>query len=307
MHSTRLIACLLPLVPLTAPAAEPTFRVVGYLPEYRAAQFDPAAAKLLTDLVVFSARPTAEGEIDLARLGRIPWEKLRTARTAHKVRLILCVGGWGRSDGFAAVAASEERRKRFAAAAVRACRAEQLDGVDLDWEHPKGAAEEAGYGKVLAELKGAFQPHGLVLSVTIAGWQKLPAEAYAAVDVVQVMAYDHGGKHSTFEAAAGDVKKVTDGGAPAAKVVLGVPFYGRGVTERGRTLAYREIVARYRPEGGTDEVDGVYFNGPDTVRKKVAFARENGLGGVMVWEVGQDAAGEASLLRVIRTEADRKR
>src|SRR6516162_7868520 len=138
MPLTLLTPCLLALLPLTAPAAEPGFRVVGYLPEYRAAEFDPATAKLLTDIVVFSARPTAEGDIDMARLTRIPWAKLRTAKAAHKVRLILCVGGWGRSDGFAAVATSDERRKKFAAAAVKICLAGKLDGVDLDWEHPNG-------------------------------------------------------------------------------------------------------------------------------------------------------------------------
>ena len=48
-------------------AGEP-FRLVGYLPDNRMAEFDPDAARLLTDLVVFSAVPTAAGELDLSRL-----------------------------------------------------------------------------------------------------------------------------------------------------------------------------------------------------------------------------------------------
>jgi chitinase len=307
MFLTHLMPYLLIFLPLIAIPDEPEFRVIGYLPEYRAAKFDLAAAKLLTDIVVFSARPTAEGDIDVSRLTLIPWEKLRMAKAIHKLRVILCVGGWGRSDGFAAVAISDEKRKKFAAAAIKVCLTEKLDGVDLDWEHPKGETEETGYGKLLAEMKEAFKPHGLVLSVTMAGWQKIPAEGYKAIDTVQVMAYDHGGKHSTFDSATEDVKRMIQGGAPAAKLVLGLPFYGRGVKERNKTLTYREIVAKHHPEPGIDEVDGVYFNGPDTIRKKVAYAKEKGLCGVMMWELGQDAEGEASLLQVIRKEADRKR
>ena len=50
---------------------------------------------------------------------------------------------------------------------------------------------------------------------------------------------------------------------------------------------------------GTDEVDGIYYNGHNTVRKKSGFAFEN-LGGVFVWEAGQDTVQAAtSLLQVV--------
>ena len=50
---------------------------------------------------------------------------------------------------------------------------------------------------------------------------------------------------------------------------------------------------------GTDEVDGIYYNGHNTVRKKSGFAFEN-LGGVFVWEAGYDTVhGATSLLRVV--------
>jgi chitinase len=290
--------------PRPAPSA---FRVAGYLPEYRAADFNPLAARGLTDLIVFSAQPTAAGDLDLSRLKRTPWTELRTFKTRERVRLILCVGGWGRSAHFAAVAGSPEARKQFAQAATRVCLDERLDGIDLDWEHPRNAAEEAGYGSLLAELRQAFAPHGLVLSVTVAGWQKLPREAISAVNWVQVMAYDHAGRHSTFDAARGDVKAMLDAGVPAEKLVLGLPFYGRHLTDRRRVLTYREIVARHRPGPDVDELDGVHYNGPVTIRRKTEFARDAGLGGVMVWELGQDAPGDASLLNVIRDVVDRTR
>lgn len=283
------------------------FRVAGYLPDYRAASYDLNEARRLTDLIVFSAEPSPGGKIDLSRLKSVPWDKLRAFKTRQRVRLILCVGGWGRSAGFAAVASSEAGRNAFAKNAVRLCLDERLDGVDLDWEHPKDAAEQQGYARLLAELRAAFKPHGLALSVTMAGWQKLPKEAFEAVDWVQLMAYDHDGKHSTFDAAKTEAASLLGRGVPKEKVVLGMPFYGRHVKRRDQALSYREIVVKHRLDPATDEVDGVYFNGPATIRRKAEYAVEAGLGGVMVWELGQDAAGERSLLRVVREAADRPR
>lgn len=287
------------------PTATSKFRVVGYLPDYRAAEFDFDSARALTDLILFSAEPTATGDLAMSRLQNIPWAKLRAFKTRERVRLILCVGGWERSTHFPVVAKSPELRKQFAHAAVRTCLAERLDGIDLDWEHPKDLAEQEGYGKLLAELRAAFTPHGLTLSVTMASWQKLTPEAFAAVDWVQIMSYDHPGRHSTFEAAQADVQTLLKAGAPAEKIVLGLPFYGRNIKVPDTALTYRELVTKYHPKGDADEVDGVSFNGPVTIRRKTEYALKTRLGGVMIWELGQDASGESSLLKVVRSAVDR--
>jgi GH18 family chitinase len=275
------------------------FRLVGYLPDYRAADFDPAAARGLTDLIVFSAQPDKDGGLNRDRLKRVPWARLREFKTRERVRLLLCVGGWGRSTHFPAVAASDETRRAFVQVAVRACLDERLDGIDLDWEHPRNGQEEAGYAALLAACREGFRPHGLVLSVTLAAWQKLPREAFGSVDAVQIMSYDHKGRHATFEAAQADVKALLAQGAPAGKLVLGLPFYGRPIAGGRDALTYRQILARYRPAPDADEVEGVFWNGPATIRRKTQFALESGLGGVMVWELGQDAAGKESLLEAI--------
>lgn len=287
-------------------AAPPPFRVAGYLPEYHAAGYQ-LDGKRLTDLILFSAEPTAAGRLDTSRLAKLPWADLRAAKTRERVRLILGVGGWNRSAHFAAAAGSDASCKAFAESAVQICLAERLDGVDLDWEHPKTEAEEGDYADLLVELRRAFTPHGLVLSVSIAAWQNLPPRGFAAVDWVNLMSYDDPGRHSTFEGAEANVKKLTDKGVPAGKITLGIPFYGRDVAKRERTAGYREIVGKYHPQPGTDEIDGLYFNGPATVRRKTEFARKTGLAGVVVWELGQDAAGNQSLLNVIRAAADAPR
>ncbi|WP_254513921.1 glycoside hydrolase family 18 protein [Anatilimnocola floriformis] len=302
--------CLLPILVLgllawELPAQEqprpdaPGFRVAAYLPEYRAADFEPRLARLLTDLILFSVEPTETGEIQISRLKKFPLDQLRAWKTKERVRLILSIGGWERSKHFAVVATSPEKRQTFVKEVVKLCLDERLDGIDLDWEHPRDAAEQEGYAALLTELRAAFQPHGLLLSVTIAGWQKMPKEAFAAVHWVQVMSYDHDGEHATFEAAIADVKAVRDAGAPAEKIVLGVPFYGRDTTRRNRTLTYREIIARHDPKPDVDLIDSIYFNGPATITRKTEYALESRLGGVMAWELGLDVPTERSLLRAI--------
>jgi GH18 family chitinase len=287
---------------VAAEVPRPEFRVIAYLPEYRGAGFEVGEAQALTDLVIFSAAAGEDGAIDMSSLRRFPWARARQLKKETRARLILCVGGWGRSKGFPVVAAEPAKRKAFAESAVRICLEQRLDGVDLDWEHPKNAAEEDSYGKLLADLHYEFEPHGLLLSATVAGWQKLTDEAIASVDAVQLMAYDHDGRHSTFEGATKDVQKLLDRGVPASKIVMGVPFYGRGITDREKTATWRQIVEKDRPGPDVDEVGGVYFNGPDTIRKKTRFAIEKKLQGVMAWELGQDANGKDSLLGVIEDE-----
>ncbi len=280
------------------------FRIVGYLPNYRAAQVDPEVGKYLTDLVYFSAQIGADGDLQLAKLNLEHIAKLQKIKQQYHTALSLCVGGWERSGGFAKVAAADEARRKFAAALVKFCQDNQFDGADLDWEHPANESEQRDYGLLLATICQAFEPQHLQLTIAVAGWQALTAEAIQAVDRVHLMAYDARGRHSTFDFAEADVAKLQKSGVPSAKICLGVPFYGKGIQSRSKTLVYADIVQKYQPASDIDEVDGVYFNGPQTIERKTKLALTKKLGGIMIWELGQDAPGDASLLRVIHRTAE---
>ena len=62
-------AALIGLTVESLNAAPPELRIVGYLPEYRMADFDLSTARSLTDLIVFSAEPTPEGELNIGFVG----------------------------------------------------------------------------------------------------------------------------------------------------------------------------------------------------------------------------------------------
>lgn len=282
---------------------KPRFPIIGYVPDYRMSTLDPAVGKFVTELVYFSAIPEPSGDIDRKRLNAKHLEALRTIKAAHRVALILCVGGWERSAGFAALAASPPARARFVASLVAFCRENQFDGVDLDWEHPANEAEARNYGTLLATLKAGFAPHKLRVSIAAAGWQTLTPEAIASVDRIHLMAYDAEGRHATLPFAKAEVERLLKQGAPPGKICLGLPFYGRGIGDRSKSSTYETIVRKYHPAADVDEVDGLYFNNVSTIERKTRYALESKLGGVMIWELGQDTRDEQSLLRAIHRVA----
>lgn len=275
-----------------------SFRITGYLPDYRFAEFTPDSAQLLTDLILFSAEPLEDGKLDTRRLTNCPWNTLHELKAKHSVRLHLSIGGWERSTNFAKIASSHELRKSFTENVVNFALKNRLDGIDVDWEHPKNEKENEDYGQLLHDLRLGLQPHELTLTVTVAAWQAISITVGDSADYVQLMSYDHDGKHATLEAAKQDLKKLIAKGIPAAKILLGVPFYGRHQKTRS-ALSYHDIVQTYAPKPDIDEVEQIYFNGPNTIRRKVALAREQRIAGIMFWELGQDTSGNQSLLNAI--------
>ncbi|MCC6805678.1 MAG: glycoside hydrolase family 18 protein [Anaerolineae bacterium] len=116
-------------------------------------------------------------------------------------------------------------------------------------------------------------------------------------------------------------------GIPADKLVMGVPFYGyvwtnitsanNGLRQpnmpgKGNSLDYGEIAAEYvgrfeRFWDETAQVPWLYdaasrtmisYDDPESMTLKAAYVREQGLGGVMFWEISQDS-DDAALLDAI--------
>ncbi len=258
----------------------------------------------MTDLVYFAVSPRPNGDAGLDQIKPETLKSLENIRAKSNVRLHLCLGGWNRSKGFAPLSASPEARQRLAEQLVVFCQKHRFAGVDVDWEHPHSAAEQANHGKLMAEIHQAFAPHKLELSMAVAGWQEWTPEAIKAVNRIHLMAYDARGKHSTLEFAGKDLDRLIKRGVPPDKICLGVPFYGRKISNGERSMTYGEIVSRYHPAPDVDEVDGFYFNGPRTIELKTKLALERKLAGVMIWELGQDAVGPTQLLPLIRKIVD---
>lgn len=282
-----------------------SFRIVGYLPEYRFNRLDMEHASLLTDLILFAAEPSIHGDVELGKLVNAPWEQLWNLRKQHQTRIILCLGGWEKSTHFSGVITNPQTRTRLVNSLIRMLQDYRLNGLDIDWEYPRSETEWEAYVTLLKQLRQAFEPQQWTLSITVAPWRDLPKEAWQAVDTVQLMSYDYGQQHSTLQQSQQDMQSFLDRGIPPGKLVLGLPFYGRDVLDR-KAVTYSRLVDRYQPGPDVDEISGIYFNGPATIQKKTQAALAAEIGGVMIWEIGQDMLDDRSLLRSISETVKQK-
>jgi len=298
----------------TAPASDlgGDVAVVSYLPEWR---YEGANWETIcehsTHLLLFSPEPDAKGNI--VALDRIPRKELleeaRRAATRHGTQLMLSFGGNGRSDGFSGMSRKKKARARFVEKLVVLLDKLDLDGVDYNWEYP-GYSFRSGYlpdKEVEADYKGltallrdtklAFAANGRARAVTMAyypdGRQERLIKEHGIdkhADLMHMMSYDQtNGHHSTFEFGRKTAQQ-GKGILQPAQLTLGLPFYGR---HNQGWVTYEDLVQEHglekKPElndiGGAKSIG---FNGVTTIEAKTALALTLGLGGVMIWEVGQD-------------------
>jgi chitinase len=177
----------------------------------------------------FSASESVDGVADIwGQPLRGNWNQLKKLKARHPgLKVLVSLGGWTWSRGFAS-AARPENRQAFVASCIDAyirgnlpafdaaggagAAAGVFDGFDIDWEYPAacgltcGSAEDSdNFTAMLAEFRrqlDAIRP-GLELSATIgAGIDKIrvtrPDLYYPYVDAINVMSYDfHGGWDAT--------------------------------------------------------------------------------------------------------------
>jgi GH18 family chitinase len=282
-----------------SPSAQLTddFLVIGYLPEYR--QLNPAWGNCLTDLIYFSIQPMPDGGLDTSVLNVETLQALQEMRSTYGTRIHISIGGWERSDGFAPMATRPRFRQKFVDNLTSFCLENGLDGVDFDWEFPENEQEIQAYAALLTEVKAAFMPYDLIVSVAPAPTEQIDLASYAAADRIHIMSYDRGSKHATPEQAQQNIETFIAAGVSQERLILGIPFYGRSMTPPYTSYSYAEIMALYHPKPILNEIENIYFNGIWTIRQKTCLAKTMGLGGVMIWELGQDSADDTSLLRAV--------
>mgnify|MGYP006162824519 FL=1 len=287
--------------------------VVGYLPEWRyeGANYDVIAAHV-THLLFFSLEVLPDGGIGAT--DRLPRDDIlseaHAAADRHGTELLICFGGNARSAGFSPMVRNEAARRRFVANVVALVERLGLHGVDYNWEYPgyemgRGYlpqreidADYAGLLALFRETRAAFDAQRRALTITAAyypdGKQEALFNALGAlehVDLLHMMSYDQGGAHhSSLEFGRTSVAQgiAAFGAAGARQLTIGLPFYGR---TRGTAewTTYEDIVQEHAPlDAALDALGALSFNGARTIEAKTALAIAEGIGGVMIWEAGQD-------------------
>jgi chitinase len=287
--------------------------------------------------------------------------KLRALKAQNlKLKVIVSVGGW-LADGFSDAAFTDSSRHTFARSAVALLREYALDGVDLDWEYPgQGVAgikyrdeDKRNFTLLLKTLREELDAESkargragrdpYVLTIAAADREYFDhvemSKLHVYLDWINVMAYDFfnsltsttghqaGLYRSEFASATdrnGDaaVKQYLAAGVPSEKIVLGVPFYGRGftgVTSRNNGVnqpyeryegdhSYDELVGKFIGKQGfvrqwDDRAQAPYlwnsasrtfisYDDPQSIAIKACYVQEKHLGGMMFWDLGSDRNDE---------------
>ena len=223
--------------------------------------------------------------------------------TAHAagVKVMISLGGGDRTDDSTiSQFYNAGLSVPFAVAIDQYVAAHNLDGVDVDMEDPSNMG--APYGDFILALAARLHPEGKLLTAAVASYlgSVIPDAALEQFDFLNVMIY------SNYADACGELQYFSSVKSIApAKLVLGVPFFG-STRNWTREESYATILAAYPEAWQRDEVsggsldDGVTLNyvGESTMAKETELGAH--FGGVMVWELTQDAVGTHSLLSVIR-------
>ncbi|PCH43760.1 glycoside hydrolase family 18 protein [Wolfiporia cocos MD-104 SS10] len=263
--------------------------------------------------------------------------KLKKANRHLKV--LLSIGGWTYSPTFHPIVVNPALRSKFVASAIRLLEDNGLDGLDVDYEYPQTDAQARGYVDLLRELRQGLDAHAARKSIpyryllTIAApcgpqnYQKLYVrEMDRHLDFWNMMAYDFSGSWDQIAnhqanlnggpiSASQSVNWYIAQGIPRAKIILGLPLYGRSfMNTQGPGTPFQGIgqgsweqgVYDYRalplPDSHVlrDEQTGASWSYNYQTKEMVSFDSEEvgwwkgrwiaqqGLGGSMFWELSGD-------------------
>jgi chitinase len=323
------------IIPGQPGSAEPV--VCGYYPSFLRGTLPAENVKFesLTHVAHAFAWPEADGKLSMNSDFLYP-KLVERAHLAGR-KILVSLGGWGQSDGFSPMAADPDARAVFVRNVVWFCADHGYDGADIDWEFPQTPGDRSNLNRLVEELRSGFEAadSGMLLTMAIPSgnwggqwfdYQTLQEQ----VDWFGCMTYDYFGSwvsraghnaplYSPATNNNGSVHEsvqylTSDRKLPRDKILIGIPFYGRGCDATGYgavntggniEYAYSEIAPKagygwtYRwdktakvPYLMNDAFTKfISFDDTQSVRLKCDYAVNGSLSGVMIWALGQDAIG----------------
>ena len=226
-------------------------RVVGYYPQWVQGNLNPSEIdySVITHVNHAFAWPDEEGNI--LHYDDMISQSITSVVHDHGAKILLSLGGWGNSWGFAPSVESEEARSIFIDNIISICENNNYDGIDIDWEHPDGFTQKNNLSDFIAELRQAFDelyPEWLIsMAVPVSNWS---GQHYDFNSLIQNVSYfnamtydfhgswtDHAGHNAPlYPSPANDPDgAVSTGfyylsntrGIPRSKINIGLAFYGK--------------------------------------------------------------------------------
>lgn len=299
------------------------FRVVSYFVANNSdGVFDEGNVRATTDMIFFGIATFDEnGIVTLQREDVIADYMAAMRRINPDIRLHLNLLGpsvsdpdWNTSQEKAIPlykSAMVNHRRDFIAGILAALDKYGFDGIYFDWEYPVTASSRRFFSSFLVALKRELGEREL--GTALSAWCcNLSFSAKRALDNVTVMSYDSFdsfGYHASFTSSYDAVNEFLKNGFKKEQLYLGLAFYARptgGGAFWPSYSSYASELGKYnnvcKADCGGRELD-CYFNCPQLIRDKTAYARRIGLGGVMTWHLACDVSysSELSLYRAIDT------
>jgi chitinase len=237
-----------------------------------------------------------------------------------ELKVVLSVGGWG-SGRFSEMAADANNRMLFAKDCKRAVEEFGLDGIDIDWEYPTQSSanissspeDTQNFTLLMRDLRKALGKQKLLTAATVCNAKYIDFKACLQyMDFVNVMAYDMGGeqkhhaslfpsKNAGYCTSSQAVEAHLKAGVPREKLVMGIPFYGKG---RRNDEGLREYNRSGRLPKGYERkwdsegrfpyitnAEGLFVWGYENTRslaEKCQYILDNNLRGGMYWDYASD-------------------
>jgi chitinase len=308
----------------------------------------------------YTAAESVDGVADTWDAGALrgSFNQLRKLKRQYpNLKVIWSFGGWTWSGGFGQAAQNPAAFASSCYNLVEDARwADVFDGIDIDWEYPNACglgcdtSGRDGYRNLMQALRSRFGSGNLVTSAITADGTaggKIDAADYAGaaqyVDWYMPMTYDYFGPwaaqgptapHAPLTSFAGQptagfdastsIAKLKSLGVPSGKLLLGIPFYGKGWTgvtqaapggtatgaapgtyEAG-TEDYKVLKTRCPATGtagGTAYAkcgsEWWGYDTPATINGKMSYANAQGLGGAFFWELSGDTSN-GELISAVR-------
>ncbi len=291
-----------------------TAKVVGYFPDYRFSLNSQIDYCKVTHLNICFANPDSSGTLYIGNFSTV----MSTAIAQNSdITILVAFGGGGidqdTKDTWAYLIDNPSNRSDFIDSIVEFVIFHQLDGIDVDLEWD---AVTPGYSDFIIELKAALSVENKILTAAFPSYYRYPLvtnEALGSFDYINLMAYDwtgpwepnNPGQHSSYTLASDGISYWKDDqGVDGSRLTLGVPFYGwdfNGWPSNIFEFSYEEMVSIDPDYADVDSVLLAYYNGRPTIESKVALASAE-VSGIMIWELGQDAYNQYSLLTTIHNK-----
>ncbi|XP_007939388.1 chitinase-3-like protein 1 [Orycteropus afer afer] len=304
--------------------------------------------------VIYSFANISDNEIDTFEWNDVTlYDTLNSLKKRNpNLKTLLSVGGWSfGSQRFSKLASNTQSRRTFIKSVPPFLRTYGFDGLDLAWIYP-GRRDKRHFTTLVKEIKDEFEKEAqsgteqLLLSAAVSagkvnldlGYDIPQISQY--LDIINLMTYQfHGawdqttGHHSPLyksqEDASPDRFSNADYavgymlrlGAPANKLVMGIPTFGKSFTLAssetgiGAPISGPGIAGRFTKEEGilayyeicdflhratvhrlhgqnvpyaTKGNQWVGYDDPESIKIKVQYLRNKQLAGAMVWALDLD-------------------